>query len=198
VAAYDESVASFIAPFGMAPINTRIVRRTVGLMEAAEPSRAAQLFDPAYSYREVCLAPSEEMATKMARAATAPVDVRKKLVDQKRLPSPGEGPSAEERAKSWFKFTLVAESSDGDRAKRLACTVSGGDPGYDETAKMVSEAAVTLATEPRATLPASAAGGGFLTPATALGDVLRERLHAEGIVFEPAAVPGQTAQKSKL
>ena len=61
-------------------------------------------------------------------------------------------------------------------------TVSGGEPGYDETSKMVSEAAVLLATK-RDALP-GVAKAGFATPATAFGAALRERLHAEGIRFE--------------
>ena len=68
---------------------------------------------------------------------------------------------------------------------QLAGKISGGDPGYDETAKMVAEAAVCLATQ---SAPPSR-GGGFMTPATALGAPLRERLHVQGIRFEDMPVP---------
>ena len=71
---------------------------------------------------------------------------------------------------------------------RLAGTISGGDPGYDETAKMISEAAIMLAMQ-RADLPAVTLGGGFLTPSTAFGSRLRARLHQEGILFNPAQLP---------
>lgn len=121
----------------------------------------------------------------MARAASAPVSKRRDLVSKGRLPSPGQGPDEATRAKSWFHFTLVAESADGSH--RIAGAVSGGDPGYDETAKMVSETAVAL------TMPDAPRSGGFLTPATALGPSLRERLHSEGILFEPVAVPAAPA-----
>ena len=181
-AGFDETVWSHVAPFGMAPINTRIVRRSVGLLEASEPARAASLFSPAFCYREVALAPSEEVAVKMARATSAPATKVKELVAKGRLPSPGQGPSAETRAKSSFEFLFVAEAADG--ASRLAGTVSGGDPGYDETAKMVSESAVDLATR-----SAEERVAGFMTPSTALGSSLRERLHAEGIRFEDVPVP---------
>ena len=73
----------------------------------------------------------------------------------------------------------------------------GGDPGYDETAKMVSETAVALAArradEMHGRAPAAQRAawrrGGFLTPATALGPLLRERLHAEGLPFDEAPLP---------
>ena len=56
--------------------------------------------------------------------------------------------------------------------------VSGGDPGYDETAKMVGESAILLATR-----GPEGGRGGVLTPAVALGEALIERLGAVGIRF---------------
>ena len=94
----------------------------------------------------------------------------------KRVRKQGEGPSAEQRAKSWFEVTFVGESA----SHRVITTVSGGDPGYDETAKMVSESALCLAQD-RATLPQRA---GVLTTAVAMGDRLRERLMKAGMRFQ--------------
>ncbi len=94
----------------------------------------------------------------------------------KRVRKQGEGPSAEQRSKSWFEVTFVGE----DASHRVITTVSGGDPGYDETAKMVSESALCLAHD-RATLPERA---GVLTTAVAMGDRLRERLMKAGIRFQ--------------
>lgn len=63
------------------------------------------------------------------------------------------------------------------------CTeVSGGDPGYDETAKMLAEAALALALDD---LPATS---GQVTTAVAMGDALLERLTAAGLRFRVAAV----------
>lgn len=91
------------------------------------------------------------------------------------LPSPGEGPSEQQRAASRFAVTFLARAGD----HRLTTRVSGGDPGYEETASMLAEAALTLAEEgpadPRA---------GVLTPAVALGKPYRARLEAAGIRFE--------------
>ncbi|NEA32634.1 saccharopine dehydrogenase NADP-binding domain-containing protein [Streptomyces sp. SID13031] len=86
----------------------------------------------------------------------------------------GEGPSEERRAKSWFKARFVGEGG----GKRVVTEVSGGDPGYDETAKMLSECALSLALD---TLPETS---GQVTTASAMGPALRRRLVAAGIKFE--------------
>lgn len=87
----------------------------------------------------------------------------------------GDGPSRGVRAKSWFRVLFVAEGG----GKRVVTEVRGGDPGYDETAKMISECGLCL-TSQRASLPSR---GGFSTPAAAFGDLLIERLDREGITF---------------
>jgi short subunit dehydrogenase-like uncharacterized protein len=90
----------------------------------------------------------------------------------------GEGPSEERRAKSWFKARFVGEGG----GKRVVTEVSGGDPGYDETAKMLSECALSLALDP---LPETS---GQVTTASAMGPALRRRLVAAGIKFEILSV----------
>jgi short subunit dehydrogenase-like uncharacterized protein len=91
----------------------------------------------------------------------------------KRL-SPGDGPSEAKRARSWFTVTFVGEGG----GKRVVTRVSGGDPGYDETAKMLAESALSLAFDD---LPATA---GQVTTVTAMGDALLARLQRAGITFE--------------
>lgn len=191
--AFDPVASSWTAPFGMASINTRIVRRSVALLDEAG---GGSPYGAAFSYRECALSPDERAASKAARAASAPANKRRELVESGRLPKPGEGPPPEERARSWFKFLLLAE---GEGGGRLLGSVSGGDPGYDETAKMVAETALALATD-RAALPAGRRGG-FMTPASACGAPLRVRLHAEGIAFDELALdmlPGLAAPTAKL
>ena len=56
--------------------------------------------------------------------------------------------------------------------------VSGGDPGYTETAKMLAESALCLAFDDN---PPTA---GQVTTAQAMGDALLERLQKAGITFE--------------
>lgn len=91
---------------------------------------------------------------------------------QKRL-APGDGPSPERRARSWFTARFYGEGG----GRRVVTEVSGGDPGYDETAKMFGEAALCLALDD---VPAVA---GQTTTAVALGKHLRDRLVAAGIEF---------------
>ncbi|MGW1721602.1 saccharopine dehydrogenase family protein [Streptomyces sp. NPDC002306] len=91
---------------------------------------------------------------------------------------PGDGPSQEKRAKSWFSVRFVGEGG----GRRVFTEVSGGDPGYDETAKMFAESALALAFDD---LPPTA---GQVTTAVAMGDALTHRLRRAGIVFRVAAV----------
>lgn len=85
----------------------------------------------------------------------------------------GQGPSAAQRAKSWFRVRFVGTG--GGRTVRTE--VAGGDPGYDETAKMLAESALCLAFDD---LPPTA---GQVTTAAAMGDALLDRLVRAGITF---------------
>ncbi|TDB85982.1 saccharopine dehydrogenase NADP-binding domain-containing protein [Actinomadura sp. 7K534] len=90
-----------------------------------------------------------------------------------RLRAPGEGPSAEQRARNWFSVKFVGEGG----GRRVVTEVAGGDPGYGETAKMLAESALCLAHDD---LPETA---GQVTTAAAMGDALIERLTRAGIAF---------------
>ncbi|WP_327186176.1 saccharopine dehydrogenase family protein [Streptomyces sp. NBC_01334] len=90
---------------------------------------------------------------------------------------PGEGPSAQKRARSWFSVRFVGEGG----GRRVCTEVAGGDPGYDETAKMFAEAAMALACDD---LPPTA---GQVTTAVAMGDALTGRLTRAGVRFRVAA-----------
>ena len=90
-----------------------------------------------------------------------------------KLKDPGTGPAPEQRERSWFKLRCVGEA-DGTR---VITQVSGGDPGYGETSKMLAESALCLAHDD---LPQRA---GQLTPAVAMGQTLVDRLQKAGIDF---------------
>jgi short subunit dehydrogenase-like uncharacterized protein len=87
---------------------------------------------------------------------------------------PGEGPSAEKRERSWFKVRFTGDSG----GRHVVVEVSGGDPGYGETSKMLGEAALCLATDD---VPETA---GQVTSAVAMGNHLIDRLRRAGITFE--------------
>jgi len=86
---------------------------------------------------------------------------------------PGQGPSAEKRAKAWFRVRFIGRGG----GQRVVTEVTGGDPGYGETSKMLAESALCLAKD---RLPKRA---GVLTPANAMGNKLIERLQKAGIGF---------------
>jgi short subunit dehydrogenase-like uncharacterized protein len=112
-------------------------------------------------------------------ALLAPLPPTRKLL--LKIKSPGEGPDEAERAKSWFKVKFVGEGG----GERVVTEVSGGDPGYGETSKMLAESALCLAFDE---LPESA---GQVTTAVAMGDALMARLRRAGIEFrvlEPASI----------
>jgi short subunit dehydrogenase-like uncharacterized protein len=87
---------------------------------------------------------------------------------------PGDGPSEAKRAEGWFKLRFVGEGG----GRRVVTEVSGGDPGYGDTAKMLAQAALCLAHDD---LPQMA---GQVTTAQAMGDALIARVQAAGIRFD--------------
>ncbi|MCX4605591.1 saccharopine dehydrogenase NADP-binding domain-containing protein [Streptomyces anulatus] len=91
---------------------------------------------------------------------------------------PGQGPDEDRRRRSWFTIRFVGEGG----GRRVFTEVSGGDPGYGETAKILAESAVCLALDE---LPETS---GQVTTAVAMGDALLERLTATGLRFRVAAV----------
>lgn len=140
-------------------------------------ARALDRYGPDFSYshyaavkRLVTIAGAG--ATLLAVFAAAQVrPLRRALLN--RMDS-GSGPSASKRATSWFTVTFIGTGA----GQRVVTRVSGGDPGYEETAKMLSETALALAFDD---LPASS---GQVTTAAAAGDALLKRLIAAGIRFE--------------
>jgi saccharopine dehydrogenase (NAD+, L-glutamate forming) len=85
----------------------------------------------------------------------------------------GQGPSAQEREKGWFRVRFVGIGG----GRRVVAEVAGGDPGYGETSKMLAESALCLAHDD---LPQSA---GQVTTAQAMGGALTKRLEQAGIAF---------------
>jgi len=183
---YDEDLGMWTAPFIMAAINTRVVRR----------SHALQGFPWGrdFRYSEVMTTGTGASGALRAAAITGGLGAFTGLaalkptrrVLQKRLPQPGEGPSEEARERGFFVVRLVGLGEDADGAGfTVRVTVRGDkDPGYGGTAIMLGESAMTLAVD------ALEGGGGVLTPSTAMGDRLLERLRDASMSFE---VDGEAA-----
>jgi short subunit dehydrogenase-like uncharacterized protein len=98
------------------------------------------------------------------------------------VPKPGSGPTDEQIARNWFQY-IFAATIENEGGKTLYGRVHGRDGGYGDTAMMLSECGLAMATQ-RSHLPAVALGGGFLTPATAFGTILLNRLQKANMRFE--------------
>ncbi|MFI1812788.1 saccharopine dehydrogenase family protein [Streptomyces sp. NPDC020422] len=145
----------------------------------ARSAAALERYGPDFRYRHYASVKTLPMALGGAAAvgtgvlaAQLPL-VRAWLMDRY---EPGRGPSPERRARSWFSVRFVGEGG----GRRVFTEVSGGDPGYDETAKMLAESALCLAHDE---LPKTA---GQVTTAVAMGDALLGRLRAAGLRFRVA------------
>ncbi len=101
------------------------------------------------------------------------------------LPAPGEGPTREQIERGFFELRLFGEGEGRVGAVRVR---GDKDPGYGATAHMLSESGVALA------LDGDRLGAtGIVTPASAMGEVLVERLARVGITFEPMDPAGPEA-----
>lgn len=157
-------------PSVMHPVNSRVVRRSAQLLG----------WGSHFNYVELSPMPSKKAAERMAeqQARPAPPEVLERLIQAGQLPKPGEGPKPEVRRAARFLVVVDCLAEDG---QRLVATVRGGEPGYEETARMVLEAGLTLLQEPHA-CPGFARGG-CLTPAAAMGETLIRRLSGIGMPF---------------
>src|SRR5947199_1028923 len=175
---YSPELRRWLGPFVMAAINTRQVRRSNALQSWAYGRR--------FKYREVmgfagglagrAQATAVALGTGALFAGLSFAPTRSVL--DRVLPKPGEGPSEEARRKGFFKVEIHTRTPSGERW--VCREVAQGDPGYAATAVMLGESALALALD-RDRLPDAA---GVLTPATAIGSVLADRLRAAGQTWE--------------
>jgi short subunit dehydrogenase-like uncharacterized protein len=178
-AQYDTDFKSWVAPFLMAAINTRIVHRSNALARQAYGADfrydEAVLSGDGFKGRAAAVRLGVSLNAFMAAAAVPPT----RWVLERFLPSPGEGPSPEQQRSGSFDLRLLGRNTDG---QTLQVRVTGdADPGYGSTAKMLGQAGICLALD----VPKASMSGGFWTPATIFGDRLIERLtRYAGLRFE--------------
>ena len=177
---FDTDIDRWTAPFVMASINTRIVRRSHALIGYGDGFRYREAMSLPKGPKGLVAAAAVSAGT-AAFAIGAALPPTRALLARFVLPKAGEGPSKEARAAGYFTYRLIAEGTGKDGAAlRATATVKGtSDPGYGETAKMLGESALCLA-EDDAKLEARY---GVLTPASAMGMTLVERLRAAGMTF---------------
>jgi short subunit dehydrogenase-like uncharacterized protein len=175
---FDKLANTWTAPFVMAGINTKVVRRSHALQDYP--------YGKDFRYREAVMmgkgAGSWLKASTMtaglgAFVTAASFNFTRGLLERFVVPKPGEGPGAELRESGFFDLRQYGELPDG---KVIRTRITGDrDPGYGSTSKMLAESGVCLAENELAI------GGGVLTPAAAMGDALLSRLRENaGLTFE--------------
>ncbi|MFT4860840.1 MAG: short subunit dehydrogenase-like uncharacterized protein [Pseudohongiellaceae bacterium] len=183
---YDEDFNAWAGPFIMAGINTRIVLRSNAI-------RQSGCYSADFHYDEGTLTGSGAKGRKRAKRLAFGTRIAPKLLGNGLvrsvltkfvLPKPGQGPSPKEQLEGFYdlRFIGVTQSNQKIRIK-----VTGDrDPGYGSTAKMLTQAALSLHRD----VDKSAVAGGFWTPATVFDEKLLERLrNFAGMRFELDSEP---------
>ena len=160
---FDEELDTWVAPFFMAPINTKNIHRSNKLQN--------HIYGEDFMYNEMwIMGPGDEgkKAAEMIAGANP--------IGGEDAPKPGEGPSREKRENGNYDILFCAEV-DGQVFK--ASVAGDMDPGYGSTSKMITESAICLIKD------SADLGGGIYTPASALGKKLVNRLEANaGLTFK--------------
>ncbi len=171
----------FTGPFVMAAFNTRIVARSASLLGYGPGFRYVEYTDFGGGPRGAVTAGLVTVGL-LAGLAGMTFPPTRALLDRV-LPKPGEGPDEETQARGRFRFEITGEASNGARYRTTVAAPY--DPGFSGTAIMLGQAALALAQDgdrlPDAT--------GVLTPATAIGMPLVERLREHRFTFETERLP---------
>ncbi len=190
--AVHDPVLGWLGPFMMGQMNTRVVRRSNALLGYPYSQqfryREAIGFGEGVAARAKATGLGAGMGALGAAMGFAPTRSGIGMV----LPKQGEGPSAEERAAG--RFTMEIHGWTPADEHYVATVSAQGDPGYAVTSLMLAESVLFLASKS----PELPEGAGVLTPATALGLPMVDRLRAAGMTFEagpwvPPALPGDEA-----
>lgn len=168
---------TWVAPFVMAPYNTRVVRRSNAL--------AGHRYGRTMRYREHVATGRSWWSPVAAVGAAVGQGLLGVAVGQpflapvvdRVLPSPGEGPSEKAQREGHFRIEVRARTTTGARYR--ATVAADGDPGYAATSVMLAESALELAATRGNGQP-----GGVLTPAVALGEGLADRLRVRGFTLD--------------
>ena len=172
---FDKTSQSYVGPFIMAGINTKVVRRSNALSNYS--------YGKDFRYDEATLngkgfkgkIKGILAAIPLIFMTAKPKSVLKSIAN-KLLPKPGEGPNQEQRENGFFNLRFYVTLEDGSSA--MGKVTGDKDPGYGSTSKMLAESAVCLAVDelPKIT--------GVLTPSVAMGDALLQRLKkSSGLTF---------------
>jgi short subunit dehydrogenase-like uncharacterized protein len=159
---YDEDLGMWVAPFFMAPINTKNVHRSNMLL--------GHMYGEEFLYNEMWISGPGDEGKEIAKmiASSNPIGGED-------APKPGEGPSRESREKGHYDVLFCADTEDAV----IRASVAGDmDPGYGSTSKMITESAICLVKD------CHDLEGGIYTPAASMGLKLVKRLEENaGLTF---------------
>ena len=173
---FDKESNSWIYPFIMAGINTKIVRRSNALSNFQ--------YGKDFRYEEAMMAgkgisgfwKSILAVFPLAMIGLSPNSFLKKIVNSY-MPKPGEGPGIEKRKNGFYNLRFYITID--EKKKAFAKVIGDSDPGYGSTSKMLAESALCLAFD---NLPENY---GVVTPSFSMGDKLLNRLNENaGLKFE--------------
>ena len=159
----DEKINMWVAPFVMAPINTKNIHRSNALLD--------HQYGEDFCYDEMMIAGEGEEGKQIADAM-----ISANPMGGDNVPQPGEGPSKESREQGNYDVLFFADLGE----ESIEARVTGDmDPGYGSTSKMITESAICLIQD------CSDLSGGIYTPAPAMGDKLIHRLVKKaGLTFD--------------
>ena len=163
----DELLGIWVAPFIMAPINTKNIHRSNALLGHA--------YGADFQYDEMMVTGAGDEGKKMADMLAT-----NNPLAGPDVPKPGEGPSKESREAGNYDVLFVGTQIGDQKDAQLQVSVMGDmDPGYGSTSKMLAQSALCLIDD------CADLAGGIYTPAAAMGDKLIARLKAHaGLTFK--------------
>lgn len=177
---YDAKHGRWLAPFIMASINTRIVHRSNQLL-GYQYGRDFK-YDEAMWMQDGIKGQltSYGMSAGILGFITAMTFKRSRdFLSNHVLTKSGDGPSQSDQDNGYFDLRFFGKTANHET---IATKVTGNkDPGYGSTSQMLAQSALCLAQD----ISKDKVGGGFWTPASAMGDSLLTRLENNaGIRFE--------------
>jgi short subunit dehydrogenase-like uncharacterized protein len=175
---YRNEAKSWTAPFVMAGVNTKVVRRSHAL--------AGYPYGEGFRYDESVLTGRGMLGWLKGAVMVAGIGAlvffasftpTRKFLQRYVLSKPGEGPDRELQQTGFFNLMQIGKLADG---RVIKSRITGDqDPGYGSTSKMLSECAICLAKDELTV------GGGVWTPAAVMAKPLIERLQKNaGLAFE--------------
>jgi short subunit dehydrogenase-like uncharacterized protein len=185
---YSPDLGTWVGPFLMGTINTRVVRRSAALFAGWQMPygtsfvyREHQKYDPPFAAVKAVMGTAALAGGRVALNFPPTRSLLRRLA-----PEPGTGPSRRSIEAGWFRCELIGRAEDGRRARLNI--FHRGDPSNRATVRFVCESALCLA-EDEERLPGGTQRGGILTPATAFGDLLVTRLRGPDMQIDAELLP---------